>query len=43
MAALSSLVRTNPLAAADELSYAELHQNEPEVVRLARRLREHRP
>lgn len=43
MAALSSLVRTNPLAAAEELSYAELHDSEPEVVRLARRLREHRP
>lgn len=43
MAALSGFARTNPLAAREELSYAEAHDSEPEVVSLARRLRENRP
>jgi hypothetical protein len=41
MAALSGLSQTNPLAARDELRYAEMNESEPEVVALARKLREH--
>jgi hypothetical protein len=32
----------NPLAAAHELSYAELRESEPEIVGLVRRLRKNR-
>ncbi|HEY5956383.1 MAG TPA: hypothetical protein VIV60_07525 [Polyangiaceae bacterium] len=43
MAALSGLFHTNPLAASEELRYAESHDSEPEVIALAHKLREHHP